>query len=68
MPKSPTPLSLPAPLHYIGDGSCLPDVPARDLSADEVQALIAAGVSTAQQLLDSGLYTPRAAATPPPQE
>lgn len=68
MPKSPALPSAPTPLRYIGDGSCLPDIPARDLDADEVQTLITAGVSTLQQLLDSGLYTPRAAATPPPQE
>ena len=68
MPKSPTPPAAPAPLHYIGDGTCIPDVPARDLSADDVQVLAAASIATAAQLLASGLYTPIAAPPAAPEE
>ena len=46
MPKSIAIAAAPAPLRYIGDGSCIPDVPARDLSADDVQALTAASIAT----------------------
>ena len=71
MPKAlPTPA--PAPLIYVGDGTALPDVPARDLSADEVQALTLAGVTTAADLIASGLYAavppPAPSAAPQPQE
>lgn len=41
-------------LRYIGDGSALDDVPARDLSHDEVQALI----HRIDEILASGLYEP----------
>lgn len=68
MPKLPAPAAAPAPLRYCGDGTAIPDVPARDLSADEVQALADAGVATAAQLCASGLYAPIAAPPPPPQE
>ena len=48
----------------------IPDVPARDLAADEVQALAISGVATLAQLLASGLYAPAPApsAAPQPQE
>lgn len=68
MPKVPTLPAAPAPLRYVGDGAAIIDVPARDLSADEVQALTTSGVATAAQLLASGLYAPIAADAPPPQE
>lgn len=68
MPKSIAIAAAPAPLRYIGDGSCIPDVPARDLSADDVQALTAASIATAAQLLASGLYTPIAAPPAAPEE
>lgn len=45
-------------LLYIGNGAALPDVPARDLTEDEVQALapeVGIKVLTAR-LLKSGLY------------
>ena len=62
----------PSPLVYVGDGAAIPDVPARDLSADEVQALAVTGVATAAQLVASGLYaplpSPTPSAAPPPQE
>lgn len=70
MPK-PTPAPAAEPLTYIGDGTALPDVPARDLSADEVVALAVSGVATAAQLLASGLYVvppPAPSAAPQPQE
>ena len=71
MPKA-LPAPAPAPLAYTGDGTALPDVPARDLSADEVQALAASGVATLAALLDSGLYAPvpppAPSAAPQPQE
>lgn len=68
MPKSIAIAAAPAPLHYIGDGTCIPNVPARDLSADDVQALEAASIATAAQLLASGLYTPIAAHPAAPEE
>ena len=70
MPKAPAPAPLPAPqpLTYVGDGAYLPDVPARDLSADEVAALAISGVASVGQLLASGLYTPVAPPAPAPSE
>lgn len=43
-------------LRYVGDGAALPDVPGRDLSADEIKDLAARKVATKAQLLASGLY------------
>ena len=45
-------------LTYIGNGAALPDVPARDLTADEVQALNPeVGLQVlVSQLKKSGLY------------
>jgi hypothetical protein len=45
-------------LHYIGDGAALPDVPARDLSDEEVQALAPeVGLQLLiKRLTASGLY------------
>lgn len=68
MPKSPVIAAAPAPLRYTGDGTCIPDVPARDLSADDVQVLVLSGVTTVAQLLASGLYTPIAAPPAAPEE
>jgi hypothetical protein len=45
-------------LKYVGNGAALPDVPARDLSKEDVQALapeVGLQVLTAR-LLKSGLY------------
>lgn len=42
-----------ANLKYIGNGSYLPNVPARDLTAEEIKQL----PTTRETLLASGLYT-----------
>lgn len=71
MPRTPPPVFAPAPqpLRYVGPGAFLPDVPARDLTADEVAALDVGGVATVAALLASGLYAPvPAPAAPAPQE
>ena len=70
MPKAPAPAPLPAPqpLTYVGDGAYLPDVPARDLTADEVAALAISGVADVAALLASGLYAPVAISAPVPPE
>lgn len=41
-------------LKYIGDGAVLPNLPPRDLTADEVTAALE--YYTLQDLIDSGLY------------
>jgi len=41
-------------LKYIGDGTFLVGVPARDLTPDEIKLFY---IYSEQQLLDSGLYT-----------
>ncbi len=46
----------PVGLRYVGDGSALPDVPGRDLTADEVKDLATRKVTTRAALLASGLY------------
>lgn len=57
------PTEPPASLRYIGDGSALDNVPARDLRAEEVAAL------DWQSLLASGLYAlPEPSDTTPQQE
>jgi hypothetical protein len=53
-------------LRYIGGGAALPDIPARDLSADEIDSLAATSgpllmghggrVSFIKALVESGLY------------
>jgi hypothetical protein len=41
-------------LKYVGDGTCIPGIPARDLTAEEVSA--AAPMLSRLALLTSGLY------------
>jgi hypothetical protein len=60
MAKKHTP-PLTGGLRYVGDGSGLDNIPARDLSHEEVQALI----DRIDELLRSGLYQPENAPAPP---
>jgi hypothetical protein len=48
-------------LKYVGDGAFLPNVPARDLAADDLKAIAevdTAGEHDRKALLKSGLYEP----------
>ena len=54
-------------MKYIGDGTCLPGVPARDLTAEEIAEL----AYSRADLLQSGLYVlagQRKAYTPKPSK
>ena len=64
-PHAETPAIKPA-LRYIGGGAALPDVPARDLAVDEIDAVAATSgplllghggtISFRKALVESGLY------------
>lgn len=45
-------------LRYVGQGAALPDVPARDLSAEEITELETRKVASAEFLIACGLYEP----------
>ncbi len=71
MPKTPdstggSRTAPPLALHYVG-GGFLPNVPARDLTPDDVQALVDAGHATARSLIVSGLYAIPGASPPDTQ-
>jgi len=51
-----------APLVYIGEGRWLPGIPARDLTAEEVETY------DRKALLASGLYAPTSKEAAPPAE